>query len=113
MSCSVAVGEAEWIAVVGTLDTPDYGLFVSHSHPNGQVHFHVYTSNRVNQPWGEFRTDTHFPTEINGPADWREPVGAAVSATKVSYNSPSGAPWHTVLLARLRFKPDVLEPTSL
>lgn len=23
--------------VIGTLDTPDYGLFVSHHHPDGQV----------------------------------------------------------------------------
>jgi len=32
-----------------------------------------------------------------------------LSASKVSFH---GGPWDTVLLARLRFKPDVLVPTS-
>lgn len=32
-----------------------------------------------------------------------------ISASKVSCH---GGPWDAVLLARLRFKPDVLEPTS-
>ncbi|KAK1225756.1 hypothetical protein PQX77_011299 [Marasmius sp. AFHP31] len=97
--------------VIGTLDAPDYGLFVSHSHPDGQVHFNVYTSTRSKQAWGSFTTDTAVPAEVGGP-NYDEPVSAKqVNNSKVS-NVP-GSSWETVLIARLRFKPDVLEPTSL
>ncbi|KAJ6515780.1 hypothetical protein C8R45DRAFT_811380 [Mycena sanguinolenta] len=94
--------------VIGTLDAPDYGLFVSHNHPDGQAHFNVYSSPKSNQPWGTFTTDAE--PEQGGPS-YHEPIsGNPSSASKVSLN---GAPWSTVLVARLRFKPDVLEPTSL
>ncbi|THU90560.1 hypothetical protein K435DRAFT_968632 [Dendrothele bispora CBS 962.96] len=95
--------------VIGTLDTPDHGLFVSHNHPDGQVHFNVFTAARTGQPWGTFTTDTEFPSVLGGPS-YHEPVsGSPSSASKVSLE---GGPWNTVLVARLRFKPDVLEPTS-
>ncbi|KAF7289164.1 Protein kinase domain-containing protein [Mycena indigotica] len=94
--------------VIGTLDTPDYGLFVSHNHPDGQAHFNVYSSPKGAQPWGTFTTDSEL--EQGGPS-YNEPIhGTPVSASKVSQ---AGGPWETVLVARLRFKPDVLEPTSL
>ncbi|KAJ3745993.1 hypothetical protein DFH05DRAFT_1394532 [Lentinula detonsa] len=97
--------------VIGTLDTPEYALFVSHNHPDGQVHFNAFTSSKSRQPWGRFSTDTKMPFELGGPS-YHEPVsGSPVSANKIS---PQGTyPWSTVLMARLRFKPDVLEPTSL
>ncbi|KAJ3994635.1 hypothetical protein F5050DRAFT_1575245 [Lentinula boryana] len=97
--------------VIGTLDTPEYALFVSHNHPDGQVHFNVFTSSKSRQPWGRFSTDTKLPFELGGPS-YHEPVsGSPVSANKIS---PQGTyPWSTVLMARLRFKPDALEPTSL
>ncbi|KAF5362649.1 hypothetical protein D9758_009617 [Tetrapyrgos nigripes] len=86
--------------VIGTLDTPDYGLF---------GHFNVFTAARTGQPWGTFTTDTGFPTDVVGPS-YHEPVTEnSLSASKVS---PEGAPWNTLLIARLRFKPDVLDPTS-
>ncbi|RDB18261.1 Dual specificity protein kinase splA [Hypsizygus marmoreus] len=98
--------------VIGTLDTPDYALFVSHNHPDGQAHFNVFSAPRVGRPWGSFTTDTEVPPELGGPS-YDEPVpGNPLSACKVSSTS-NGGPWHTVLVARLRFKPDVLEPTSL
>ncbi|KAJ7088050.1 hypothetical protein B0H15DRAFT_780981, partial [Mycena belliarum] len=78
--------------VIGTLDAPDYALFVSHNHPDGQAHFNVFSAPKTGQPWGTFTTD------------------AEVSASQVS---ATGGPWDTVLVARLRFKPDVAEPTSL
>ncbi|KAF7355415.1 Protein kinase domain-containing protein [Mycena sanguinolenta] len=94
--------------VIGTLDAPDYALFVSHNHPDGQAHFNVYSSPKSKQPWGTFTTDAE--PELGGPS-YHEPIsGHPSSASKVSLN---GAPWSTVLVARLRFKPDVLEPTSL
>ncbi|KAJ7276508.1 hypothetical protein B0H12DRAFT_1227628 [Mycena haematopus] len=94
--------------VIGTLDAPDYALFVSHNHPDGQVHFNIYSSPKTNQPWGTFTTDAE--PEQGGPS-YHEPIsGNAHSASKVSL---TGGSWDTVLVARLRFKPDVLEPTSL
>ncbi|KAJ6577758.1 hypothetical protein B0H19DRAFT_568412 [Mycena capillaripes] len=94
--------------VIGTLDAPDYALFVSHNHPDGQAHFNVYSSPKGGNPWGTFTTDTE--SEQGGPS-YHEPIhGNPLSASKVSR---TGGPWDTVLIARLRFKPDVLEPTSL
>jgi hypothetical protein len=94
--------------VIGTLDAPEYALFVSHNHPDGQAHFNVFSSPKGGQPWGTFTTDTE--PEQGGPS-YHEPIhGNPLSACKVSR---TGGPWDTVLVARLRFKPDVLEPTSL
>jgi len=96
--------------VIGTLSAPDYALFVSHKHPDGQAHFNVFSSTKSGQPWGTFTTDTG--SELAGPY-YHEPfVSNPLSASKVSTNSTSNV-WDTVLVARLRFKPDVLEPTSL
>ncbi|KAJ3975139.1 hypothetical protein EV361DRAFT_792931 [Lentinula raphanica] len=97
--------------VIGTLDTPEYALFVSHKHPGGQVHFNVFTSSKSRQPWGRFSTDTETPLELGGPS-YHEPMsGNPVSAQKIS--PQDSYPWSTVLVARLRFRPDILEPTSL
>lgn len=94
--------------VIGTLDAPDYALFVSHNHPDGQAHFNVFSAPKTGQPWGTFTTDAEV--EGGGPS-YHEPLhGAQVSASQVS---ATGGPWDTVLVARLRFKPDVAEPTSL
>ncbi|KAJ6553853.1 hypothetical protein B0H10DRAFT_2169714 [Mycena sp. CBHHK59/15] len=94
--------------VIGTLDAPDYALFVSHNHRDGQAHFNVFSSPKASQPWGTFTTDAE--PEQGGPS-YHEPIhGTPLSASKVS---ASGGQWDTVLVARLRFKPDVLDPTSL
>ncbi|KAK7455814.1 hypothetical protein VKT23_010848 [Stygiomarasmius scandens] len=104
------ISKEDLFLVIGTLDTPDYGLFVSHNHPDGQAHFNIFTAARTGQPWGTFTTDTEFPSDVAGPS-YHEPVsGSPLSASKTSLE---GDPWNTVLVARLRFKPDVLEPTSL
>lgn len=93
--------------VIGTLTTPGYALFVSHGHPDGQAHFNVLPP-RNGQPWGVITTDNEVPSELGGPS-YHEDL-PFVSTPKVSVN---GSPDATVLIARLRFKPDVLEPTSL
>ncbi|GLB45720.1 putative protein tyrosine kinase [Lyophyllum shimeji] len=96
--------------VIGTLDAPDYALFVSHNHPDGQAHFNVFSHPRTGQPWGTFTTDTAVPPELGGPS-YDEPLPEnPLSTCKVSN---TGGPWDTVLIARLRFKPDAVEPTSL
>ncbi|KAL5525571.1 hypothetical protein ACEPAG_6907 [Sanghuangporus baumii] len=93
--------------VVGTLDAPDYGLFVNHNNPDGQVHFNVYASPKTGQKWGAFAVDTNtLPASLGSGPSWHEEVpGRHASANKVSEVSPS-RPWDTVLLARLRFRPD-------
>jgi len=96
--------------VIGTLDTPDWGLFVNHNNPDGQVHFDAAFSPRNGQPWGVFKTDTVIP--VGGPSYSEDVQGAPKWAEKVS-PSQASKPWDTVLLARIRFKPDSDQPTAL
>ncbi|EGO28920.1 hypothetical protein SERLADRAFT_413601 [Serpula lacrymans var. lacrymans S7.9] len=98
--------------VIGTLDAPDYALFVSHSHPDGQAHFNVFSNPKNGRDWGTFTTDTEFPRDYGGPSYPEEIPGKALSASKISRIGPKNK-WDTLLLARLRFKPDIDEPTSL
>ncbi|KAG2747802.1 hypothetical protein P692DRAFT_201806312 [Suillus brevipes Sb2] len=39
------------ILVFGTLCAPEYALFVSHSHPNGQAHFNIFSDRESGRPW--------------------------------------------------------------
>lgn len=104
------------LVVIGTLEAPDYAMFVSHNHPDGQINFNVYTGARPGQPWGYFSTTstaTLSNSMLGGSVYHESMEGNTDSASKVSSVQSSSAPWDTVLLARLRFKPDVAEPTSL
>jgi len=80
-----------------------------HSNWHNQVHFDVFSSPQHNQPWGKFTisTDTSSLTSSD-PVD-QESVALLSHGRKVSI--ASGALRHTLLLARLRFKPDVSYPT--
>lgn len=99
------------VLVIGALEARDYGLFVSHDHPYGQVHFNVYTDRRVGQDWGSFSTDSDILAP--GPKFNKDDV-ATVHATKISrVRAASDSNVDAVLLARLRFKPDEDEPTRL
>ncbi|KAJ7511910.1 hypothetical protein B0H11DRAFT_719443 [Mycena galericulata] len=93
--------------VVGTLDTPDYALFVSHNHPDGEVHFNVFSSTKSGKPWGAFTTEVK---EQGGSSYQNSANKSMLFSCKVS---PTGGPWNTVLLASLSFKHDVMEPTTL
>ena len=75
-----------------------------------QAHFNVYASPKNGQPWGAFTTDTEGPRE-QGPAyeETNDESRARVQGSKVS-NYPGS--WETVLIARLRFKPDAAQPTA-
>ncbi|KAL1669009.1 hypothetical protein GGF50DRAFT_45197 [Schizophyllum commune] len=101
------IGKEDLFFVVGTLDAPDHALFVSHVHPDGQAHFNVYASSVQGQPWGRFTMDT--APDVAGPSYDTDDPQKSVTASKVS---GSGDPPRTVLLARLRFKPDEKEPTT-
>ncbi|KAF8975500.1 hypothetical protein BDQ17DRAFT_1441497 [Cyathus striatus] len=95
--------------VIGTLQSPNYALFVSHSHPDGHAHFNVFTSPKKDQRWGSFTTDS-LVQEDTGPSYTDRADATRVCASKISNNA---GVWDSVLLARLRFKPDILEPTSI
>ncbi|RDB20038.1 hypothetical protein Hypma_012989 [Hypsizygus marmoreus] len=106
------IQKEDLLLVIGTLDSPDYALYVSHNNPNGQAHFNVFTSPKIGQPWGSFTTDTEVPSDLKGPS-YVEPIpDQPHSAFKVS-NTSHGGPWDTLLISRLRFKPGSPEPTSL
>ena len=76
---------------------------------NQQVHFNVYATPKIGKPWGVFTTDTEVATDELRVSYDEDIDTIPVQDGKVSSH---GGPWVTVLLARLRFKPDVLEPTS-
>lgn len=73
------------------------------------MHFSVYTSQKVGQPWGTFTTDADVESGTGPSYDGDELDIPRISASKVSRH---GGPWSAVLLARLRFKPDASDPTS-
>jgi hypothetical protein len=113
--------------VIGALQVQNYALFVSHKHPDGhvsllmmsnsiltlffrQAHFNVFSAQKKGHPWGTFTTDTNIPTGCGGPC-YDEPIREESDSD--SRVSVVGEPQKAILLARLRFKPDVMEPTSL
>ncbi|KAI8992697.1 hypothetical protein BD414DRAFT_481927 [Trametes punicea] len=106
------ISKEDLYLVIGTLEAQDYALFVSHEHPNGQVAFNVFSNTRVGQPWGEFTFSFDLSSSFLGGPSYDEPIGSPQYAQKVSSYGNNGR-WESVLLARLRFKPDQTEPTSL
>ncbi|KAI9060354.1 hypothetical protein FKP32DRAFT_1595433 [Trametes sanguinea] len=93
--------------VVGTLEAEQYATLVSHEHRDGRAHFNVFRSPQEGQPWGEFTFEVDEPsTSIH------ERPKPSHYAEKVSKYSRERT-WDSVLLARLRFKPDAAEPTVL
>jgi serine/threonine protein kinase len=103
--------------VTGALDAPDYALFVSHTHSEGQVHFNVFADKRAGKPWGTFTTEHGARPDVAGPSHREAIPGQTMFASKVSTGGGSeeniSAKWDTLMLARLRFMPDVEEPTLL
>ena len=71
----------------------------------------MYSASKPNRAWGTFTTDTDLH-DISGPDYHEEMPANPLSASKVS-TVGGGPQWDALLLAKLRFKPDVLEPTSL
>jgi abelson tyrosine-protein kinase 1/abelson tyrosine-protein kinase 2 len=101
--------------VIGTLEAPDYAMFVSHRSRDGQVHFEAFDDRRNGEKWGKFTTDESLPgTAVGGP-DWQDrddhPVDELYTS-KVSTNGDSATGWNSLILSRLRFRPDEDEPTS-
>ncbi|KAI9060336.1 hypothetical protein FKP32DRAFT_1656183 [Trametes sanguinea] len=107
-----ALSKEDLYLVIGTLEAQEYALFVSHEHPDGQVDFNVFSAARTGQPWGEFTFSFDLSSSFLGGPSYDEPIGSPQYAQKVSGYGNSGR-WESVLLARLRFRPDQSEPTSL
>ena len=88
---------------------------MSHSHPNGQVHFNVFSDRKSGEQWGTFTTDTDYPSDEGGPSYVEEIPPKAMFASNVSpvrMNAGSDdKDWDTLLLARLRFPTDSADPT--
>ena len=81
-----------------------------------QVNFNVYTGVKPGQEWGAFSTTMAdlSSSMLGGPLYHEEMVGNPLSASNISrVKESSSSPWDSVLLARLRFKTDAAEPTSL
>ncbi|RPD53297.1 hypothetical protein L227DRAFT_617134 [Lentinus tigrinus ALCF2SS1-6] len=107
------ISKEELYLVIGSLEAQDYALFVSHEHPDGQVDFNVFSATRVGQPWGEFTFSfgRELSASMRGPTYDEGPIADPQYARKVSRFGNNGR-WESVLLARLRFKPDQADPTS-
>ncbi|KAF9529086.1 hypothetical protein CPB83DRAFT_812894 [Crepidotus variabilis] len=95
--------------VISALQSKSHALIVSHRHPTGQAHFNVHPVAKKGQPWGAFSFDTSQTCERHGPS-YEEPEHVEHEyASKISLvNDPMKA----VLVGRLRYKPDSMEPTT-
>jgi abelson tyrosine-protein kinase 1 len=90
-------------------------MFVSHRCRDGQVHFDILDDRRNGHKWGNFTTDETLPDGVVAGGDWPghdEPPVEELYSTKISTNGDSAKGWDTLILARLRFRPDEDEPTS-
>ncbi|GJJ14060.1 hypothetical protein Clacol_008317 [Clathrus columnatus] len=98
--------------VIGSLETRDYALFVSHENPDGQVYFDVFSDRKESQEWGVFRTDSDLPESVGEGPHIADAGLTFKNSTKISQVT-GGRDADCVLLARLRFRPDEDEPTRL
>jgi abelson tyrosine-protein kinase 1 len=74
----------------------------------------VFSPARVGRTWGEFTlTSAEQGLEPSNETEQQDLMVGAVTASNVSRVKGSSEPWDSVLLARLRFKPDLPETTSL
>ncbi|KAF7356274.1 Protein kinase domain-containing protein [Mycena venus] len=92
----------ELFLVVGTLNARDYALLVNHGSDNPEesfeTQFHVLSSRRPGQAWGYFK-----PFPMGGTDEMMQ---------RICKISDIGSSRSTVLLSRLRFRPDELDPTT-
>ena len=73
----------------------------------------MFAPARVGDAWGQFTlTSAEQAVPPSSGMGTQDMVGAD-TAQNVSVVKSSSEPWDSVLLARLRFKPDTPEPTSL
>ena len=74
----------------------------------------MFSPARVGRAWGQFTlTSAEQGLQPSSETEQQDLMVGAVTANNVSLVKGSSEPWDSVLLARLRFKPDLPEPTSL
>ncbi|CAK5274392.1 unnamed protein product [Mycena citricolor] len=103
------LGKDELIMVTGTVNVRDYALLVDHGNEKElrRHRFHVYSHRQMGKPWGTF---DHKPE--TGSLDLSRPQERPTSSQTMFKVSDVGPELATVLLSRLRFSPNQLEPTS-
>ncbi|KAH7104572.1 hypothetical protein BKA62DRAFT_468969 [Auriculariales sp. MPI-PUGE-AT-0066] len=106
--------------VIGALDAQDWAAFVSHASNGGLLHLNVrHESNRrTGQPWASFAHEVPVMEKQGGEGtgpSYPEDSVATVSSHRISLTNAEAREsdsWDTVLLARLRYRPDSEKPTS-
>ncbi len=74
----------------------------------------MFSPARVGRTWGEFTlTSAEQGLKPLSETELQDLMVGAETASNVSRVKGSSESWDSVLLARLRFKPDLPEPTSL
>ncbi|TFK19552.1 TKL/TKL-ccin protein kinase [Coprinopsis marcescibilis] len=111
MNAYPQIQREDFCLVFGLVRTETYSMFVSHSHPDGNVHFNVYKSPLTGQPWGTWTTDTTVDQKEQGTSNDSEEGDDTPPRLEASKVSKTGGRSHTILISRLRFRPDEDEPT--
>lgn len=101
-------------AVVGTLDAPDWAVFVSENNSDGRGQFNVFAGREKGEPWGMYTMERAVKSENAGPVRWVD-VGQGTFASKVSCITLSGhdVVGDTVMLAGLQFERGAQKPTAM
>lgn len=101
-------------AVSGTLDAPDWAVFVSDDHSDGRAQFNVFAGREKGEPWGMYTMERAVKTGNAGVGRWVD-VGQGTFASKVSCVTLSGhdVVGDTVMLAGLRFERGMVVPTVM
>lgn len=100
--------------MVGTLDAPDWAVFVSDDHSDGRAQFNVFSGREKGEPWGMYTVERAVKSGNAGPARWVD-VGQGTFASKVSSVTLGvhDVVDDTVMLAGLRFERGMQTPTAM
>lgn len=100
--------------VVGTLDAPDWAVFVSDNHSDGRAQFNVFAGRERGEPWGMYTMEGVVKSGNAGPGRLVD-VGQGTFASKVSCTTLGGhdVVGDTVMLAGLRFERGMQVPTVM
>lgn len=101
--------------MVGTLDAPDWAVFVSDNHADGRAQFNVFSGREKGEPWGMFTVERAVKSGNAGSARWVD-AGQGTFESKVSRIAIGGndeVVGDTVMLAGLRFERGMQTPTAV
>ncbi|KAI9457372.1 hypothetical protein HD554DRAFT_2225096 [Boletus coccyginus] len=109
-----AIQREDLILVVGTLDAPDWAVFVSDDHFDGRAQFNVFAGREKGEPWGMYSVERAVKSGSAGPGRWVD-EGQGTFASKVSCVTVGAhdAMSDTVMLAGLHFEQGMQTPTVM